>query len=162
MSIRAKRITGIVILILSMLVIWKFFLSRSAGINRIIKRTKESIEKQDIEGTLRYVSNDYKDPYGHDYNSIKTFFIRFFKNSDDSKILVIRKKKEFSSGETTVTMHLIINTSSKEYGTIRGREYIRITLRKEEDKTWRCVKGEILERNPFRTPQGILGQREVL
>lgn len=162
MTIKAKRVTAIIILVLSMFVIWKFLLSESARVNRVIKKTKKSIEKQDIEGSLRYVSKSYRDPYGHDYKSIKAFFERFFKNSDQSKILIIRKKKEFSSGEATVTMHVIINTSSDDYGSIRGREYIRLTLRKEKDKTWRCIKGEILEMNPFRVPRGAFGPKEVL
>ena len=75
---------------------------------------------------------------------------------------MIRKKKVFSFERCEVTMHLIISSSSVDYGFIRGQELLKATLYKEEDKTWRCIKGEILEKNPFVTPKRIPGQKEIL
>ncbi len=161
MGIKRKQIVGLIIFFLLIFIGYNFFLSESAQVNRVIKRVKKGIEDKDINNCFKYISDNYYDSYGNDYKGLKTFFVNFFEDYSEITLFIVKKKKDFFLGRCEVTMFLIITASSKEYGAIRGREFLKATLYKE-DEGWRCIKGEILKQNPFRELKGLPGQKETL
>ncbi|MFH1783583.1 MAG: hypothetical protein ABH868_01595 [bacterium] len=162
MIIKKRKIIIGFLTILPMVLAWWLFLSDSARINGVIKSTKQGIENRDIEKTLRYVSDGYRDVYGNRYANIKEFFERFFKNSPEINIFVIRKKKDISKNTATVIIRVIINTSSKRYGPVRGQEFIKLGFRKIRKRGWICTSGQILERDPFKVPRGVFTPSQAL
>ncbi|MFH1238799.1 MAG: hypothetical protein V1653_01655 [bacterium] len=157
-----KRIIVVIIVILVAFIIWRFFFSPSAQIDRTIKQAREAIEQGDIEGCMKYVSLRYQDSFGHNYKGLKPALSQAFKGTEKTGIFIIRKKKKFLPlQQCEVTMLVIINTASAEFGVVRGREFIRLSMVREVDKIWRCLKAEILERDPFE-PQGLASPKEVL
>lgn len=161
MTTKAKQIIGLVILTVATLVVYKCFLSPGAQVDRTIKQAKDAIENGDVDGCLKYVSRQYHDSFGHDYKSLKTALTDFLKGPEQTKIFIIRKKKKFLLNQCEATIQMLINTSSAEFGPVRGQEFIRVTLTREPDKVWRGIKADILEQNPF-APGSLPGQKEVL
>ena len=162
MNRKAKQLIVAIVLVLLVIIGYNLFLSERAQINRVIKKVKKAVENRDIRECFNYVSQNYYDPYGNDCKTLRAFFVNFFEDSNNITVFIIRNKKEFSLSRCDITMHLVISSSSSDYGFIRGQEFLKATLYKEKDKTWRCIRGEILEKSPFLAPKKAFGEKEIL
>jgi len=114
-------------------------------IDRGIKEAKRLIEERNFEQAFSYVSRNYRDKYGHDYEALKIDIQDFLKDFGDFKITILGKRKKFKGKSCEVYLLAIIETSHREFGYLKGREYLRISLVKEEDGVWRVVEGEPVE-----------------
>jgi hypothetical protein len=56
----------------------------------------------------------------------------------------LRKRKKFESKRCHLYLLAVIEASHKEFGYLKGREFLKLSLIKENDGVWRVVEGEAL------------------
>lgn len=140
-----KKVIGLLIVILILFIVYDSFIKDRWLINRSIKEAKELIEENKFEEAFDYVSRDYKDGYGNDYHGLKAKVTDFLKGFGDFRIDILRKRKEFQGKRCGLYLFLVIEASHQEFGYLKGREFLKLSLIKENDGVWRVVEGEALD-----------------
>ena len=140
-----KRVVGLFIALLILFIVYDTFIKDRWLIERSIKQAKQLIEENNFEDAFDYVSRDYKDRYGNDYHGLKVKVEDFLKGFGDFKIDILRKKKKFERKKCDIYLLAIIEASHREFGYLKGREFLKLSLAKENDGVWRVVEGETLE-----------------
>ena len=139
-----KRILPLVLCLAILFIVYDSFIKDRLLINRGIRRAKELIEEKKFEEAFSYVSASYRDRYGNDYDGLKVEIEDFLSQCGDFKINILRKRKEFRGKRCDLYMFVVIETSHREYGYLKGREFLKLSLAKEKDGVWRVMEGEAL------------------
>jgi len=113
-------------------------------IDRGIRRARQLIEEKKFEEAFNYASTNYHDRYGNDYCGLRAKVEDFLDEFGDFKITILKKRKKFEGKRCGLYLLAIIEASHKEFGFLRGREFLKLSLVKEEDGVWRVVEGEVL------------------
>jgi len=140
-----KRLIGLLIIVAILFIVYDSFIKEHWLINRGIKEAKRLIEDNRFAEAFDYVSRDYKDRYGNDYQGLKSKVEDFLKGFGDFKIDILRKEKKFKGKRCDLYLLAIIEASHREFGYLKGREFLKLSLLKESDGVWRIVEGEALE-----------------
>ena len=140
-----KKVIGLLIALLILFIVYDSFIKDRWLINRGIKEAKQLIEEKKFAEAFNYVSRDYEDRYGNDYHGLKGKVEDFLKGFGDFKIDILRKRKEFEGKRCDLYLFIVIEASHREFGYLKGREFFKLSLIKENDGVWRVVEGEALE-----------------
>jgi len=140
-----KRLLGLLIGLLILFLVYDTFIKDRWLIERSIKQAKQAIEENNFEQAFAYVSRDYKDRYGNDYHGLKVKVEDFLKGFGDFNIDILRKNKKFERKRCDIYLLAVIEASHREFGYLKGREFLKLSLLKENDGVWRVVEGEALE-----------------
>ena len=140
-----KRVIGLLITIAILFIVYDSFIKDRWLIERSIKQAKQLIEEKKFEEAFNYVSTDYEDRYGNDYHSLKVKVKDFLSEFGDFKIDILRKRKKFEGKKCDLYLFAVIEASHTEFGYLKGREFLKLSLIKEDDGVWRVVEGEALD-----------------
>jgi len=125
-------------------IVYDSFIKDRWLINRGIREAKQLIEEKKFDEAFNYVSRNYHDRYGNDYQGLKVKVEDFLNEFGDFKITILRKRKKFESRRCDLYLLAVIEASHKEFGYLKGREFLKLSLIKENDGVWRVVEGEAL------------------
>jgi len=139
-----KRILPLVLCLAILFIVYDSFIKDRWLINRGIKEAKQLIEEKRFEEAFSYVSIHYQDRYGNDYNGLKVKVSDFLNEFGDFKIDILRKRKKFEGKRCNLYVLVVIEASHREFGYLKGREFLKLSLTKENDGVWRVVEGEAL------------------
>ena len=139
-----KRVIVLLIALAILFIVYDSFIKDRWLIERSIKKAKQLIEEKKFEEAFNYVSRDYEDRYGNDYHGLKVKVEDFFKGFGDFKIDILRKRKKFEGKRCALYLFIVIEASHREFGYLKGREFLKLSLMKENDGVWRVVEGEAI------------------
>lgn len=139
-----KRLIVLLIVLALLFIVYDSFIKDRRLVERFIKEAKQLIEEKKFEEAFNYVSRDYKDRYGNDYHGLKIKVEDFLKGFGDFKIDILRKRKKFKGKRCDIYLFIVIEASHREFGYLKGREFFKLSLIKEDDGTWRVVEGEAI------------------
>jgi len=139
-----KRVIGLLIAFAILFIVYDSFIKDRWLIERSIKETKQLIEEKKFDDAFSYVSRDYEDRYGNDYHGLKVKVKDFLKGFGDFKIDILRKRKKFEGKRCALYLLIVIEASHREFGYLKGREFFKLSLIKENDGVWRVVEGEAI------------------
>ncbi|MDH5662069.1 MAG: hypothetical protein OEY92_03645 [Elusimicrobiota bacterium] len=140
-----KRLIGLLIVLAILFIVYDSFIKERWLINKGIKEAKQLIEEKKFAEAFDYVSRNYEDRYGNDYQGLKSKVEDFLKGFGDFKIYILRKRKKFESKRCDLYLLAVIEASHRELGYLKGKEFLKLSLIKENDGVWRVVAGESLE-----------------
>jgi hypothetical protein len=139
-----KKLIPILILLAISFIVYDSFLKDRWLINRGIKQIKQLVEEKKFDEAFSYVSRNYQDRYGNDYEGLKVKVKDFINEFGDFRINILRKKKEFRARKCNLYLLAVIEASHREFGYLKGGEFLKLSLIKENDGVWRVVEGETL------------------
>jgi hypothetical protein len=139
-----KRVLALLIALAILFIVYDSLIKDRWLINRGIKEAKQLIEEKKFDEAFNYVSRNYRDRYGNNYHGLKVKVEDFLNEFGDFKITILRKKKKFESRRCDLYLLAVIEASHKEFGYLKGREFLKLSLIKENDGVWRVVEGEAL------------------
>lgn len=139
-----KRVIGLLIAFAILFIVYDSFIKDRWLIERSIKEAKQLIEEKKFDDAFSYVSRDYEDRYGNDYHGLKVKVEDFLKGFGDFKIDILRKRKKFEGKRCALYLLIVIEASHREFGYLKGREFFKLSLIKENDGVWRVVEGEAI------------------
>jgi len=139
-----KKVIGLLIALLILFIVYDSFIKDRWLINRGIKEAKQLIEENKFAEAFNYVSKDYRDRYGNDYHGLNIKVEDFLKGFGDFKIDILRKRKKFEGKRCDLYLLVVIEASHREFGYLKGREFFKLSLIKENDGVWRVVEGEAI------------------
>ena len=139
-----KRVVVLLIALAILFIVYDSLIKDRWLIERGIKEAKQLIEEKKFEEAFNYVSRDYQDRYGNDYHGLKVKVEDFLDGFGDFKIDILRKKKKFEGKRCDLYLFVIIEASHREFGYLKGREFLKLFLIKEKDGVWRVVEGEAI------------------
>ncbi|MFB0526616.1 MAG: hypothetical protein ACETVO_04015 [bacterium] len=139
-----KRVIGLLIALGILFIVYDSFIKDRWLIERGIKEAKQLLEEKKFEEAFNYVSRDYEDRYGNDYHGLKVKVEDFLKEFGDFKIDILRKRKKFEGKRCNLYLLIVIEASHREYGYLKGREFLKLSLIKESNGVWRVVEGEAI------------------
>ncbi|MFB0527398.1 MAG: hypothetical protein ACETVT_00800 [bacterium] len=139
-----KRVIGLLIALGTLFIVYDSFIKDRWLIERGIKEAKQLLEEKKFEEAFNYVSKDYEDRYGNDYHGLKVKVEDFLKEFGDFKIDILRKRKKFEGKRCNLYLLIVIEASHREYGYLKGREFLKLSLIKESNGVWRVVEGEAI------------------
>jgi len=140
-----KRIFTFLVGLAILFIIYDSFIKDRWLINGGIRKVKQLIEEKRFEEAFNYVSRNYRDRYGHDYHGLKVKVKDFLNEFGDFKINILNKRKKFKGRRCNLYLLAVIEASHKEFGSLKGREFLKLSLIKESDGVWRVVEGEALD-----------------
>ena len=141
-----KKIIGLFIALAILFIVYDSFIKDRWLINRSINKTRQLIEEKKFEEAFNYVSRNYQDRYGNDYHSLKVKIKNYLKDFSDFKIDILRKRKKFQGKRCDLYLFVVIEASHREFGYLKGKEFLKLSLIKENDGLWRVVEGEALQK----------------
>jgi hypothetical protein len=139
-----KRVLALLIALAILFIVYDSLIKDRWLINRGIKEAKQLIEEKKFDEAFNYVSRNYRDRYGNNYHGLKVKVEDFLNEFGDFKITILRKRKKFESRRCDLYLLAVIEASHKEFGYLKGREFLKLSLIKENDGVWRVVEGEAL------------------
>lgn len=139
-----KRVLAFLIALAILFIVYDSLIKDRWLINRGIKEAKQLIEEKKFDEAFNYVSRNYRDRYGNNYHGLKVKVEDFLNEFGDFKITILRKRKKFESRRCDLYLLAVIEASHKEFGYLKGREFLKLSLIKENDGVWRVVEGEAL------------------
>ena len=123
---------------------FNYFTSEERRLKIIINRGQETIEREDLEKCMEYISQDYSDEYSQTYQSIEEDAKKAFEKYDEINIWIRKREIVLKDSEAEVNLGIIISLFSKETGLIKGQEKLTLYFRKENGH-WRIVKASPLK-----------------
>jgi len=139
-----KRLLALLIALAILFIVYDSFIKDRWLINRGIKQAKQLVEEKKFEEAFNYVSRNYQDRYGNDYQGLKVKVKDFLNEFGDFKINILRKRKKFEGRKCNLYLLAVIEASHREFGYLKGGEFLKLSLIKENDGVWRVVEGETL------------------
>ncbi len=139
-----KRVFAFLIALAILFIVYDSFIKDRWLINRGVREAKQLIEEKKFDEAFNYVSKNYRDRYGNNYHGLKVKVEDFLNEFGDFKITILRKRKKFESKRCHLYLLAVIEASHKEFGYLKGREFLKLSLIKENDGVWRVVEGEAL------------------
>jgi hypothetical protein len=139
-----KRVLALLIALAILFIVYDSLIKDRWLINRGIKEAKQLIEEKKFDEAFNYVSRNYRDRYGNNYHGLKVKVEDFLNEFGDFKITILRKRKKFESRRCDLYLLAVIEASHKEFGYLKGREFLKLSLIKENDGVWRVAEGEAL------------------
>ncbi len=139
-----KRAFVLIVAFGVLFIVYDSFLKDRWLINKGIKEAKQLIEEKKFEEAFSYVSRDYRDRYGNDYHGLKLKVSNFLNEFGDFKIDILRKRKKFEGKICNLYILIVVEASHREFSYLKGREFLKLSLAKEDDGVWRVVEGEAL------------------
>lgn len=127
---------------LSSFLVYDAFIKDSLTINKMVKKVKGLVEEKRWEECFHYVSRNYEDSRGWDVHQLREWAGNFFDEFNEFKVIILKKNIKIRAKRCDLELYLIMDTSHKEFGEMKGREFVRFLLVKEEDAIWRVIKGE--------------------
>jgi hypothetical protein len=140
-----KRVFALLIVLALFFIVYDSFIKDRWLINRGINQARQLIEEKKFDEAFGYVSRNYQDRYGNDYQGLKVKVKNFLNEFGDFKVTILRKSKKFEDRRCNLYLLAVIEASHKEFGYFKGREFLKLSLIKESDGIWRMVEGEALE-----------------
>jgi len=140
-----KRLFALLVVLTLFFIVYNSFIKDRWLINRGIKQARQLIEEKKFDEAFNYVSRNYQDRYGNDYQGLKVKVKDFLNEFGDFKITILKKSKKFEDRRCNLYLLAVIEASHKEFGYLKGREFLKLSLIKEDDGIWRIVEGEALE-----------------
>jgi len=140
-----RRLFALLVVLAILFIVYDSFIKERWLIDRGIKRAKQLIEEKKFEEAFDYVSREYRDRYGNDYHSLRLKIVDFLDEFGDFKISILRKRKKFEGRKCDLYLFAVIEASHGELGYLKGREFLKVSLIKEDDGRWRVVEGEALD-----------------
>lgn len=140
-----KRLIGLLIALAILFIVYDSFIKERWQINRGIKEAKQLMEENKFAEAFDYVSRNYEDRYGNDYHTLKSKVEDSLKGFGEFKIDILRKTKKFKGKRCDLYLFAVIEASHREFGYLKGKEFLKLSLIKENDGVWRVVAGESLE-----------------
>jgi len=139
-----KRAFVLIVALGVLFMVYDSFLKDRWLINKGIKEAKRLIEEKKFEEAFSYVSRNYRDRYGNDYHGLKLKVSDFLNEFGDFKIDILRKRKKFEGKICNLYILVVVRASHREFGYLEGKEFLKLSLAKENDGVWRVVEGEAL------------------
>ncbi|MFQ5866717.1 MAG: hypothetical protein ACE5IT_01830 [bacterium] len=139
-----KKVIGLLIALAILFIVYDSFIKDRWLINRGIKEAKKLIEERRFEEAFNYVSRNYQDRYGNDCDGLKVKVEDFLNEFGDFNTTILRKRKKFQGGRCDLYLLIVIEASHSEFGYLKGKEFLKLSLIKENDDLWRVVEGEAL------------------
>jgi hypothetical protein len=130
------------------LIIYVSLPSDKAEIKKVIKKGKNSIEKEDIDSVMACVSLNYRDDYGFTYLYLKDGFKKFFELYSDIEVgyknLKINIDKDKKEAKAVLDVWVLVSSGDNRgyiLGSITDPVHITLRLIKERFK-WRVKRTE--------------------
>ncbi|MCK4648887.1 hypothetical protein KAT51_05125 [bacterium] len=137
------KILLVLILIVVAYQAFNYFTSEDRRLKIIINRGQEAIEREDLGGCMRYISQDYSDEYSQTYQSIKEDAKKVFERYDEINIWIRKREIILKENEAEVNLGIILSAESPEIGSIKGQEKFTLYFRKEHGH-WKIIQASPL------------------
>ena len=144
------KILLVLILIVVAYQAFNYFTSEERRLKIIINRGQETIEREDLEKCMGYISQNYSDEYSQTYQSIEEDAKKAFEKYDEINIWIRKREIVLKDSEAEVNLGIIISLFSKETGLIKGQERFTLYFRKENGH-WKIIKASPLKIREPRT-----------
>jgi len=123
------------------------FVSEEKKIERIIKTSKKAFEKEDLELLMGFLSKEYQDEFGLDYQGIREGLHETFSVFDEIKVSLSKVEVEVMDQEAEVKLSLWVFAKNQDQpvfliGSLNNPVPSEVFLKKEEGE-WKVVRIEI-------------------
>lgn len=138
------KIILILILIVAAYRTFNYFTSEERRLKIIINWGQETIEREDLEKCMGYISQDYSDEYSQTYQSIEEDAKKAFEKYDEINIWIRKREIILKENEAEVNLGIILSAESPETGSIKGQDKFTLYFRKENSH-WKIIKASPLK-----------------
>ncbi len=143
-----KQLILIAVLIMSGIVLF-FCLPKSdyEKLKKIIYKTRSSFQKEDIAGSLKYVSVNYQDDNGFDRRALLYIAKEIFQNYDTISLYINDLDIDIASSEAEADIRVLVTAKSIQSNELSFDQdlfHLIVTFSKEEGK-WFVKKLKFLE-----------------
>lgn len=115
-------------------------------IRTIIKEGAAAVEERSLKGVMRHISEDYRDDFGNDRNSVKGFLFAKMMRGEKTGVFITSVDVEIKGDVSLVEISAIF-TRGKEVKSVKdllpeemSRERISLVFKKI-DNEWKIIKG---------------------
>lgn len=101
-------------------------------VNDLFVRASSALEKRDLGGTICYVSENYKDPSGTNYDQLRAILAQALRTEQNYAIEYTIKETRIVSDSASASLRVTVR--SKNNNTILYRRDLNLTLTKESGR----------------------------